>query len=230
MPTNRFYLDTQLTLKTDVRLTGAEHHHLKHVMRNSPGDKVELINGRGSLAKALIKTCTRHETEMEILDLEKAPAPSVSFHLVLGVSQMSKMEIAVEKAVELGATAFTTVMMDRSKKALSPSQKQKLDQIITGALKQCGSLYKPSIDHVLGLTSLSIPKGNTCLFGDVRAKSHNKRFEKQSISFIIGPQAGFSDDEHHYLENRLKATSVHLCSNTLRFETAAIAATAIYCN
>lgn len=229
MPTNRFYLDTALRPQTSVTLTGAEHHHLKHVMRNNPGDKVELINGKGALAKALIKTCTRHETEMEVLDLEKASPPPVSFHLVLGVSQMSKMEIAIEKAVELGATAFTAVMMDRSKKVLSPSQKQKLNQIIIGAMKQCGSLYRPSIDYVDGLTSLSIPKGNMCLFGDVRGKSSNERLKKPPIFFIVGPQAGFSDDEHRYLENTLKATGVHLCSHILRFETAAIAATAIYC-
>ena len=50
---DRFYLDASFETTQPLTLTDPEFHHLK-VLRIAPGEKVELVNGRGSLATATL--------------------------------------------------------------------------------------------------------------------------------------------------------------------------------
>ena len=51
MPADRFFTPAPLQTST-ISLEGEEFHHLVKVMRIRPGETVELINGRGELAKS----------------------------------------------------------------------------------------------------------------------------------------------------------------------------------
>ena len=69
MHLNRFYCER---LKGPaVELVGGEAHHLHNVCRLKTGDKVELFDGAGILATAIIEKATGKSVLLKIVDLEK---------------------------------------------------------------------------------------------------------------------------------------------------------------
>ena len=54
MPHDRFFSEESLRVHQTITLSGSELHHLQHVMRKKTNDLVEMINGRGELAKAKV--------------------------------------------------------------------------------------------------------------------------------------------------------------------------------
>ena len=53
MPAERYFLDESFQVNQAFEIQGAEFHHLVHVMRCRKGDQIELVNGKGGLAKAV---------------------------------------------------------------------------------------------------------------------------------------------------------------------------------
>ena len=70
MPHNRFYIDEDLTAYPSYILRDTEHHHLAKVMRLSPGETVELVNGKNVLATATIDQVDKRETRLTIISCE----------------------------------------------------------------------------------------------------------------------------------------------------------------
>ena len=63
MPCYRFFIEAPLILHEKVLIKDSEHHHMTKVMRSKIGDTVELINGKGILAKALIEILSKDSAE-----------------------------------------------------------------------------------------------------------------------------------------------------------------------
>lgn len=207
MPANRFYVPE---ITDCVHLPRDEYRHLTTVMRAKPGDVVELVDGRGTLAHA---TFTEKGLEVTESHHEPAPRPLV---LLQALPKTAKLELIVEKGTELGVTTFHLFPGARSdSKALSENKLARLRHIVIAALKQSGRLYLPEIILSHTIPSVDIP----LYYGDPDAT--------QSIdaplpcAIAIGPESGFTEKEKKQL-----GTPVRLHHNTLRCETAAITALA----
>ncbi|PCI78728.1 hypothetical protein COB21_00065 [Candidatus Aerophobetes bacterium] len=231
MPSNRFYLNGPLITGNEAILTSHEHHHLKNVIRKSVGSSVELINGKNMLATALISHIERNKTLLTVQSVETQKPHYPPFHLVLGLSHLSKVHIALEKCTELGVSHFTLVPMDLSKKNfIGPKDQVRCHQTIIGALKQCGRLDLPSLEILPNLDALKIPSHiDSVFFGDPRKPLNTlPSAQEKNILFFIGPDSGFSDEEYTLLEKQYSAKGVKLHQNILRFETAAIISTMLF--
>ncbi|MBF0595314.1 MAG: RsmE family RNA methyltransferase, partial [Candidatus Omnitrophica bacterium] len=80
-----------------------EVHHCVRVLRLHPGDELELINGRGALARARFVTAGKHWLDLELLTYEQSPqriAPGVI--LVCALPKKSAFDDIIEKCTELG--------------------------------------------------------------------------------------------------------------------------------
>lgn len=227
MPSNRFYLPLPLVEGEQVELRDQEHYHLKNVMRNKPGDKIELIDGQNRLAFALLEHIDRHHTIALIEKVVARPSPYPLVHLVIGLSTPSKLELALEKCTELGASAFTLIPMKLSKKKhLSAKEISRLEMTLISATKQCGRLDLPTLSIVDSLSSLTVPETiNQVLIADLNASVRPKPEKERNTLSFIGPESGFTDEEIAFIKEKHKAHSVLLHYNTLRFETACMAAT-----
>ena len=73
---NRFYLDD--SLEGAPIIDGSEFHHLVHVMRGSAGDEIELVNGRGDIARARIEKIDKKSASLRILQIKHHPKPRPS--------------------------------------------------------------------------------------------------------------------------------------------------------
>lgn len=224
MPANRFFLDEPLEIGKTVRLEGPEEHHLRHVMRVEAGDELELIDGRGTLAHAELVAFEKRASLLRIMKLECEKMPERKLTLVVPLMRPAKLEWVIEKGTELGASAFLLYHADQGDlKTLSAHATERLHHVMIAAIKQSGRLFLPDLRNLQKLEEL---ENETVLFGDVREEAPwIQPAGKVSISFVTGPERGFSEREERVLEQL--GHGVRLNAYTLRAETAPIVAASV---
>ena len=223
MPADRFYLKKIFKEGNEVILEGDELHHLSRVMRKKQGETVELVNGMGTLAQGKVLKIEKREATLSILEKTSHPPLISPLILIQALPKFSHLELIVQKGTELGVSSFHLFPSKQSeKKALSPHQIKRLEQICIGAMKQCGRLDLPDIYLAQNMESLELPNGHA-YFGNPRA-THPFPTGHAPYLLFIGPEKGFTDKEHQALKKLFQAQEVRLHPYILRVETAAIAA------
>lgn len=223
MPAHRFFLENPLSSPT-LQLSGEEFHHLKNVMRARPKDILEIINGKGVLATATLLQITPSHATVEITQRTHTPPPSTHTILAQAFLRPALLDWVIEKGTELGATHFRLFPGDLSeKKELTPNQLTRLHHLTLSALKQCGRLHLPSIEIYPPLSLWQKPQ-ETLLFGSLIPGAKPLKKSNSSALMVIGPEKGFSQEEHQLLQGKLGAAGVRLSANILRAETAALCA------
>ncbi len=217
MPHDRYY-HPDLTHKT-LNLTGDEHTHLYKVMRKNPGDQIEIIDGHGKLAQGVIEKLDKKIALISIQTSSKSdPAPEKI--LALGLTKQPKLELAIEKGTELGITKFILFPAEKSEReVLSENHLKRLHSLILSATKQCGRLYFPALEIYS-----SLPKLEDAAYATLSPDT--KPLHLSDVKAVyIGPEKGWSKSEETTLSAFAKKASLH--QNTLRAETAAIAAASL---
>lgn len=222
MPAERFYIDAEFS--GTLSLKGSEHHHLAHVMRIQAGEEVELVNGRGTLAKAKVIAVSKHDTTLAIFSTVQVPQSASYFTLAIPFMRPAKLELVVEKCTELGADAFWLYPAHHSeKREISSHQLERLTHIAISSMKQCGRLDLPMIKILIHFKDLFAAP--SLFFGDIRPTAKKCPSSWEKGIFITGPEKGFSAEELGLLDQR--ATGIRLHRNILRAETAPIVATCL---
>ena len=224
MPANRFFFDGPLETEQTVRIEGPEEHHLRHVMRAQVGDKLELIDGRGTLARCQLIEFEKRASVLHISACEREAAPERRLTLVIPLMRPAKLEWVIEKGTELGASCFALYAADHGDaKALSEHATERVQHVMIAAIKQSGRLFLPELKSLGDLDEL---EGEGVLFGDVREEAPwIQPGGRGSVSFVTGPERGFSEREERALERR--GRGVRLSAYTLRAETAPIVAASV---
>lgn len=229
MPSERYFLENLPEPENQAFLEGQEFQHFLHVMRNTEGNEIELINGKGSLAKARVETIEKKRSILKILEIFRSPPPTFSIVLAQAIPRFNRLEFILEKGTELGMTEIWLFSSSHSeKKAFSENQLERMQTITIAAMKQCGRLHIPKIVIKPSLKQWAKPEF-TSFFGDV---SHNApifssvwldKNPTNGALFFIGPESGFTNEETQLLQD-LNATGVKLQPHILRTDTAAISA------
>ena len=99
----RFAISSANVRENEARLAGPELHHLRDVLRLRPGDDVDLVDERGrnfSGRIALINAAAA------LIRIERVQEPRCAPPLILALAIIKgpRMDLAVEKAAELGAS------------------------------------------------------------------------------------------------------------------------------
>ena len=95
----RILIDAQLKPNRSLEIEGEELAHLTRVLRLNEGDVVQVLNGRGQVAQAVLERKGKIlEAQIhEVKEVIFRPTPLV---LAIGVLKGDAMEWVVEKAVE----------------------------------------------------------------------------------------------------------------------------------
>jgi len=135
---SRFFCHMPITGSRAV-LDGAEAHHLLHVMRARPGDRVTLFDGSGDEFAAEVTRLQRSEVELAVLQ-RLAVDRELPGHITLGVSlpKGDRQKWLVEKAVELGIATIVPLETERSVAQPGPEAIGRLRRSVIEASKQCG--------------------------------------------------------------------------------------------
>jgi 16S rRNA (uracil1498-N3)-methyltransferase len=230
MPHHRYYLDAPLQENKTVVLSEDEFHHLSRVSRARRGDFVEVINGRGQLAKAIVTELNKRNAALLIDRVDEEVSQKTPLILAQALTRMNHLEWIVEKGTELNVTTFWLFPGILSEKeCLSETQSTRLKTLTISAMKQCGRLDLPSIEFKTPLLKWASLQG-TLFFGDTSEEALNL-WELSPIKplfgpvvILIGPESGFDPRERIFLLNSLSAKGVRLHPNILRVETASLVA------
>lgn len=236
MPSERYFSDQILKTDTLIKIYENEFHHLTRVMRAREGDLLEIVNGKGTLAKANVIEIKKDHALLNILEVFQEPTRTKQLILAQAIPKSNRLDYILEKGTELGVDVFRLFPGELSvKKELFPNQLERAQSLVIAAMKQCGRLTLPEILMDPPLSKWQTIDSNAAFFGDVSsdARPLKNMLEPLSLStsissilFFTGPESGFTQKEELYLK-KLGVQGVKLHENILRTDTASIMALAI---
>jgi len=226
---------------------GAEGHHAASVKRLEPGEAIDLIDGRGSRASAVVLSSGqgRVEARVESISLD-SDRPIV---LVQALAKGGRDEAAVEAATELGVTrvvpwaAHRSVVQWRGPKV--EAGRQRWEAVVVAAAKVARRAWIPDVSPLVptdGLARLVEEAARSgahvvVLHEDATANLAELVWVRQPARttedgasdetwLIVGPEGGIPDEERAALVEA-GAEAARLGPHVLRSSTAGPAAIAV---
>lgn len=220
---NLFYADPAGIQENSLIIRGQEADHITKVLRHSAGDRLIVTDGRGNCYTCRIRHSKKSSVFLDVLQVEQISKPQTFVTLCMGViKKRDRMEFAVEKAVEIGASKIVLFKGEYSQKG--NVREDRLINTAVSAMKQSLRYYLPKIFIENSLPSaLSAHTNNSVVVVADETKEVIKKEIKsvQNYFLIVGPEGGFSDKEREYLKT-VNPEWYSLGEKRLRTETAAI--------
>ena len=226
----RLYQNTVFNVGDKVSLEKNNEHHLLKVLRFPVGNIIVLFNGDGFDYQAIV-TSTKKNYEVEVVSQQKNESESsLDLTLAQGITKGEKMDLLIQKAVELGVTRIIPIQTERCVVRLKTDKVAKrIDHWQKIANHACGQSGRSVIVDV------SLPKTLTELLNKPNHNGfvlHHRATENLQImkkpskaTILIGPEGGLSDAE---IKQAIEAgfQPLLLGKRILRTETASIVAIA----
>lgn len=230
----QFFVEDSQIGREFVTIIGSDVNHIKNVLRMRPGEKIRISNQKGQDYFCEISELTDDFVQADILheDADSTELPG-KIYLFQGIPKGDRMETVIEKAVELGvceiipvAMKYCVVKLDAKKEASKLKRWQALAE--TAAKQSKRSIipkihpvmtYKEAVEYAAACNICLVPYENARgMQATKEALSSIKRGD--SISIIIGPEGGFSEEEIAMVKDRMQIIS--LGKRILRTDTAGI--------
>jgi 16S rRNA (uracil1498-N3)-methyltransferase len=225
-----FFADTEFAVNATTILGEHVAHHAR-VKRLEVGDRVQLTNGAGSMAHGTIAAIRKSSVEVRVEELRSVSAP-LALHLRAPIGDRDRMLMLAEKATELGITSWQSVRFRRSM-SVSPRGDgslfaEKLRARMVAALEQSGGAWLPRIVDEASISEIGFANDELPIVLDASGESLRSVSSVNTAKapvILVGPEGGIEPGE---LSKLIDAgwRRVRLAPNTLRFETAGIAAIA----
>ena len=231
-----FYVEHSQISEKNIIITGDDVNHIRNVLRMEPGEHVVICDGQGKDYYCAISSVEKEQVIAEILEINDTETElPVKIYLFQGIPKKDKMELVIQKAVELGAYEVIPVAMKRcvAKIEDGKKEKKKLERwqaIATSAAKQSGRGIIPQIHSVVSYAeALNMAKELDCAIVPYeQAEGMEQSYtaiknaaQKQSVAVFIGPEGGFDDGEIA-LAQEAGFETITLGKRILRTETAGL--------
>lgn len=228
------------TLAAVIEITGDDAHHLMHVMRAKEGQEVIVVDAENQVARMAMSAFREGAVTLTLQERLAADTESpIGLVLAQCLLKADKMDLVVQKAVELGAVGVIPVRSQNcvvrydAKKAAA--RRGRWQKIADEAAKQCGRTALLSVAAVTDLNDFlqqNAAAAETELIffyeneQDQTVKSYLSQVQAKRIVLLVGPEGGFSLDEAAAVA-AASGHSVTLGPRILRAETAALTALAV---
>lgn len=227
MRQNRFYLKGGIPDLSSAELADRVIiNQIKNVLRLKVGETFFIFDGEGKELQVKIKYFLKEKIKVEVISQEVKEKSPVEVCLYLAILKKENFELAVQKAVESGASKIIPLITERTIKL--GLKEERLNIIIKEAVEQSGQSFLPELASVINFSeALSQAKslGDLNIFCDLDQES-SKKFSQTSgrVNIFVGPEGGWSKAERE-LAKRAKLIFYSLGDSVLRAETGAIIAT-----
>lgn len=221
-----------------LTITGPEVNHIRNVMRLKPGEEISVsIGGDGKEYRYGIESYTEDSVLCRLRFVkDKEVELPVKVLLFQGLPKADKMDLIVQKAVELGAAEIIPVSMERCVVKLDAGKAAKKTARWQTIAESAASQSRRSIiPRVLALMSMREAVEYAKAQTEVRVIPYElqeddgsvKQYleslkEGQSVSIFIGPEGGFTPAEVE-LAKEAGIRPISLGRRILRTETAGLA-------
>ncbi|MDO4632856.1 MAG: 16S rRNA (uracil(1498)-N(3))-methyltransferase [Eubacteriales bacterium] len=238
---SHFFTDKSRISEGYAEIVGGDVNHIRNVLRMTVGDQLTVCSGEDDLLHScMISEMDAEHVGLKILESRHSDAElPCEITLFQGLPKADKMELIVQKTVELGvsrivpvSTKRTIVKLDAKKQA---SKIARWQQISESAAKQSGRTRIPEVAGVCSwkealakakeLDVLVIPYELAENMEETR-KIFSAIRPGQSIGIFIGPEGGFEAAEAEEA-CAAGASAVTLGHRILRTETAGLATIAM---
>ncbi len=226
---HRIYCKSVSANDSVFQIDQSQSIHLIKVLRLKEKDKVEVFDGFGASAICEIEELNRNLASLRrVSDLQVSQASSKKVVFVVPFIKKDNFHFMVQKLCEIGISEFIFYKPDLIDQSIAKKDTlkiySKIEEVIIGACKQCGSNFIPSTKIATNLRDAItlINNMNVCVF-DLSAKSSFNPADNssQDVCMITGPESGFSRTEISLL-NEKEFEFKLIGSNILRAETAPI--------
>lgn len=224
---HRCFVDYRIDTNKDIIVDGDEAKHISKVLRMNEGDKLEVCDGSGYTYPATIISVDKNKLRLSLEDgVYDNSEPKTKVYLFSGLTKGTKMELVIQKGVELGVSAVIPVETEYA--VAKEGKTERWQRIAFEAAKQCKRPKVPEIYDVLSFNqALDLMKTldiNICAYEKEDKQSVEQVLgEKnpETIGIFIGPEGGFSEKEITALSES-GVEIVTLGKRILRTETASI--------
>lgn len=222
----RLYVEDDLAQGTEIIIQDMHTHYLKNVLRKKPGDKLRLFNGKhGEWVGEITELAKKSGAAVLNERLKEQIEREHRLHLLFAPIKKARMDMLIEKSVELGATDFHPVITQNTENRRLNYERMRA-QIIE-ASEQCERLNIPRLHNETTLKSLlSDWQEPQTLFVALERSPHTMHLTTASdhAFILIGPEGGFTEEEHDAISTHHAVTTISLGDHILRAETAALKA------
>ncbi len=231
----KFFVNKNDINQNEIVIKGEDAKHISQVLRYKIGDTLEVGNGVGIDYITKIEKVCKKEIVLKVIDEKKSIAePKVKVTLFQCLPKGSKMELIIQKCVELGVYEIIPFVSEFSVVKLNDKVDRKIERyqkISETASKQCRrgiipKIYNPiTLDEALALSkdfdlSLIAYENEK----DITIKKISEKENVNSVCVFVGSEGGFSNME---IEEAKKygVIPVTLGNRILRTETAGLVLT-----
>lgn len=138
-----FFVSPEQVREEKIYVEGSDVNHMKNVLRMKTGEELTIGDGDGWLYLCVVESYEEDMAVLRILEKKKDESELPSkIYLFQGLPKQDKMELIVQKAVELGvyqvipvATKRAVVKLDAKK---AKKKVERWQQIAVSAAKQAG--------------------------------------------------------------------------------------------
>ena len=209
-------------------LAGPEGHHAATVKRASPGEEIDVVDGRGGRARCAVVGVSKGEVELEVLGFEREPEPSPRITLLQALAKGSRDDQAVETATEYGVWRIVPWASARAVanwKGKEEKARRRWESVVLAASKQSRRSWIPEVLDVcttpqaLGLAAAEGADLLVCHEeADMPIASAGLQ-GSENLWIVVGPEGGLTPEEIESFE-RIGGRTVLLSPNVLRSSSA----------
>ena len=225
----RFHVDAPLAPGARLALPQDAGHHASRVLRLREEDAVVLFSGAGGEYAARIVRISRNAVEVEVGAFAPVERESpLAVTLVQGISAGDRMDLTIQKAVELGVATLVPLQTVRGDVKIKDVEKRmdRWRRIVLEATKQCGRSRLMRIADPTAFDLKFAGTKHTVLFSERGGGNFSTIIPGKKITAIVGPEGGWDDSElAAAISNNIPI--VTLGGRILRAETAAVSIAAI---
>lgn len=230
MRVSRLYTPTPLAMGGQIELDDENGHYVRTVLRLKKDAEIVLFNGAGGDYFCTVAEVSRKSVRIDINTwLDRSVESPLWVTLGLGISRGDRMDLSVQKAVELGVNHITPLLTERCvvqfKGEKKPQRLLHWQKIVQHAAEQSGRTRLPELTEIAHLQEWVGGQQGLKVFLDPYADAtladlapHDAR-----VALLTGPEGGFSDQERD-VAKAAGFIPVRLGSRILRTETASLAA------
>ncbi|MBQ9103789.1 MAG: 16S rRNA (uracil(1498)-N(3))-methyltransferase [Clostridia bacterium] len=216
-------------------ITGGDYNHIKSVLRLKVNDSV-LVSAENTNYLCKISGFTETEVVLDILEENYLDTSlPIEIYLFQGLPKSDKLELIIQKAVELGVSKIVPVEMQFSVAKIEEKKKEsktaRFNAIAESSAKQCKRAFVPEVLAPLTFKSalelcdkldlLIVPY--ECALGMEQTKLALSKIKSGfKVGVMIGPEGGFSEKEIELVKEKSNTQIISLGKRILRTETASI--------
>lgn len=231
----RFFVNTPPAVGSTAVIDGADARHIAGALRMAVGEALTLCDGAGTDYACTITALGKDTVEATVdAAAPTASEPTLAVTLYMGMPKGDKLELVIQKAVELGVTAVVPVITARSIVRVGGKDAEKkqvrLQRIAAEAAGQSGRGIIPTvvapISWKAALARLESENTLLCYEGGGAPIGTLVNPADTAVSLVVGPEGGFDPAE----VEAIKAAGGKIATlgpRILRCETAPLAALAV---